>query len=279
MNNLNILKVKNSIPFNKNCTANTNIFIFNKKQTINFINLANYIKQALKLKHIYVENISFTLSGKDLLITAALYFSSLKLFLFKKKSKLNPFSLTKLKPKLITKNLFLPLNFISANKLNYAALKFININTLINNPKTLVLYKNIKNSLLLLLKKKKYLLIDFIRVTVLLTEAKISVKLFTFFIGQIFATLSKKSHNRFFLILKKLFKIIISENRPGELNIKGIKLKMGGRLRGKTRSDVRTITVGTVPLQSNCKNIDYFKQHIYTIYGTFGLKIWVYRSL
>ena len=279
MNNLNILKLKNLTSFNKNCTADTNILIYNKKQIINFINFSIYIKQALKLKHIYVENISFSLLGKDLLINATLYYSSLKLSLLKKKSKLVLSSPAVITPALINKNTFFPRKFILANKLNYATFKFININTAINNSKTLTLYKSIKNSLLLLLKKKKYLLIDFIRITVLLTEAKISVKLFTIFIGQIFATLSKKSHNRFFLILKKLFKIIISETKQGEPTIKGIKLKMGGRLRGKTRSDVRTLTVGTVPLQSSCKNIDYFKQHIFTIYGTFGLKIWVYRNL
>ena len=53
---------------------------------------------------------------------------------------------------------------------------------------------------------------------------------------------------------------------------------MAGRLRGKTRADTRIITVGTVPLQSTSKNIEYFKQHIFTIHGVFGLKLWIFRN-
>ena len=78
---------------------------------------------------------------------------------------------------------------------------------------------------------------------------------------------------------KKIFKIIISNfNETNSTSIKGLKLKMAGRLRGKTRADTRIITVGTVPLQSTSKNIEYFKQHIFTIHGVFGLKLWIFRN-
>lgn len=53
---------------------------------------------------------------------------------------------------------------------------------------------------------------------------------------------------------------------------------MSGRIRGKTRADTRIITVGTVPLQSQSKYIEHFKQHVFTLYGAFGLKIWIYRK-
>lgn len=279
---MNIIKLKNLTSFNKNCINDTNILIFNNKQIINFINYYNYLKQTLKLKNVYIDNITFYLIGKNLIINLFIYYSSLKLSLLKKKSKLNYNSTgNKHISKIDTQNKLFPTHFIKKNKLNNATIKFLNINKNINVKKTLTLYKAIKNSIVTLLKKKRYLLIDFIRISVLLMEAKISVKIFTIFIGQIFATLSKKSHNRFFLILKKLFKIMILDEKIDKniTKIKGIKLKMGGRLRGKTRSDVRTITVGTVPLQSTSKHIEYFKQHIFTIYGTFGLKVWIYRNL
>lgn len=280
MNNLNILKLKNVSPFNQNCSKEINVISYNKKQILNIINFSNYIKQALKLKHVYIDTFAFSISGKNIFINANIYYSSLKLAFLKRKSKLSIKRVgTKNNISLLNKPLFFPKSFIISNKLNFATLQFLNINKEINNTKALILYKTIKSSLQVLLKKKRYLIVDFIRTTVLLTEGKISVKLFTIFIGQIFATLSKKSHNRFFLILKKLFRIIIAETNSNALTIKGIKLKMGGRLRGKTRADVRTLTVGTVPLQSKIKDIEYYKQHVFTVYGTFGLKVWVYRSL
>ena len=276
---MNILKLKNLTSFNKNCIADTNILIYNKKQIINFINFYSYIKQALKLKNVYIDNITFYLVGKDLIIHLFIYYSSLKLSLLKRKSR---YGFLKNKAFNITsKNTFFPKNFITSNQLKSTTLKFTNINKTIDTKKALELYKTVKKSIFGLLKKKRYLLIDFIRVTVLLIEAKISVKIFTIFIAQIFATLSKKSHNRFFLILKKLFQVIISDTKisPTITKINGLKFKIGGRLRGKTRADVRSITVGTVPLQSTSKHIEFYKQHVFTIHGTFGIKLWVSRTI
>ena len=226
----------------------------------------------------YVDNISFYLVGKNLIINLFIYYNFLKLILLRKKTKLGNLNINKFN--VITKNSLFPKKIIELNKLNNATLNFVNLNKKINNQKSLTLYKAIKKSIFVLLKKKRYLLLDFIRATILLIEAKISVKIFAIFIGQIFASLTKKSHNRFFLILKALFKVIISDTLiPNDiLKIEGIKLTIGGRLRGKTRADVRSITVGTVPLQSASKHIEYFKQHVFTIYGAFGLKIWVYRN-
>ena len=280
--NINILKLKNTTSFNKNCTTDVNILIHNNKQIINFINFSNYIKQALRIKNVYIENMTFYLNGKNLIVNLNLYYSSLKLSLLKKKFKPG-FKLQNKKflSNLHSKNSLFPKKFIKQNKLNNATIKFYNINKEINIQKALDIYKLIKNSIVTLLKKKRYLLIDLIRVTSLLIEAKITIKIFALFIGQIFATLSKKSHNRFFLILKKLFNIIIADKKVDQniTKIKGIKLKMAGRLRGKPRSDIKAITVGTVPLQSNSKHIEYFKQHVFTVYGAFGLKLWLFRSL
>lgn len=276
--NINTLKLKNLTSFNKNCVADTDILLYNKKQVLNFINFYNYIKQAFKLKHVYIDNAAFYLVGKNLVLNLLIYYSALKLSFFKKKSKSN--LAHKSSSNIYTKNGLFPKQLIKLSKLNSATITFKNLNKEVNTVKALNLYKNIKKSIFTLLKKKRYLLIDLIRVTVLLIEEKISIKFFTMFISQIFATLTKKSHNRFFLILKSFFKMIISDVALNDNvnKIEGIKLKMGGRLRGKTRADVRSITVGTVPLQANSKCIEYYKQHIFTVYGAFGLKLWIYRA-
>lgn len=273
----NILKLKKVPLINKNSINDVNIISFNNKQIINFINYYNYLKQALKLKNVYIDTISFSQLNKNITITITLYFNALRLLLLKKKVN---FKNIKTNYSHFSKNYIIPKHFLKYNKLNSLTLNCININKQINIQKSLTLYAILKNSISSLLKKKRYLLIDFIRIITLLIENKISAKLFSLSIGQIFATLSKKSHNRFFLILKKIFKTIILDNKiPKSMSkIEGIKFKISGRIRGKTRADTRNITVGSVPLQTDAKHIEFFKQHVYTVYGAFGLKLWVYRN-
>lgn len=274
---INILKLKKVTLANKNYINDVTILSFNKKQTINLINYYNYFKQALRLKNVYIDNASFSILNKQTFITVNLYFSALKLALLKKKA---TFKSSKTNYNLSTKSPIISKQFLKANQINNCILKITNINKQINVSKSLTLYNTLKSSISNLLKKKRYLLIDFIRITTLLIENKISGKLFAAFIGQIFAILSKKSHNRFFLILKKIFKTIILDTKLPEntAKIQGIKFKISGRIRGKTRADTRIITVGTVALQSESKHIEYFKQHIYTLHGAFGLKLWIYRT-
>lgn len=276
---INILKYKKIVLANKNSIKDTNIVLYNNKQILNFINYYNYLKQALKLKNIYLDTASFSSVGKNLSVTLNIYFSALKVSLLKKRGKIN-YKGQKNRYFLHSKNSLFPSHFVVFNQLNNAVIKFYNINSTINIKKSLSLYAKLKSSIFSLLKKRRYLLIDFIRIITLITENKASGKLFAGIISQIFSTLSKKSHNRFFLILKKVFKIIILENQlpQNTLKIEGIKLKISGRIRGKTRSDIRVITVGSVPLQTESKHIEFFKQHIYTLYGAFGLKLWIYRS-
>lgn len=276
---INILKYKNVALANKNSISDANFILCNNKQVLNFINYYNHLKQALKLKNIHLDTSSFSSMSKNVSVTLNIYFSALKISLLKKRGK-STFKTQKNKYFLQSKNDLFPAHFVAFNQFNNAAVKFFNINTQINVKKSLTLYAKLKASVFSFLKKRRYLLIDFIRIITLLSENKISGKLFALIIGQIFATLSKKSHNRFFLILKKVFKIIISDNQvtQSELKIQGIKLKISGRIRGKTRSDTRVITVGSVPLQAESKHIEFFKQHIYTLYGAFGLKLWIYKS-
>lgn len=277
---INISKFKKTPLVNKNYINDTNILAYNNKQILNFINYYNYIKQALKLKNVYVDTASFSLLGRSATFHMNLYFSALKLSLLKKKTK-SQVKVSKNTYFNFSKNNLFPKHFIKFNKINTSILKLVNVNKQINIKKSLSLYTSLKSSILSLLKKKRYLLIDFIRIATLMIENKISGKLFALLIAQIFATLSKKSHNRFFLILKKVFKTIILDTKLPEnsLKIEGIKLKISGRIRGKTRADTRMITVGTVPLQTEAKHIEFFKQHIYTLHGAFGLKLWIYKNL
>jgi small subunit ribosomal protein S3 len=58
----------------------------------------------------------------------------------------------------------------------------------------------------------------------------------------------------------------------------GIKVKVGGRLNGAEIGRKETFKEGNIPTQTIRSNIDYTTQRAETIYGTIGLKVWIYKG-
>ena len=48
--------------------------------------------------------------------------------------------------------------------------------------------------------------------------------------------------------------------------------------RGFPRSKKTFLSVGSIPLQSFNSNIDYYNDISYTVYGTIGIKVWVFEK-
>jgi small subunit ribosomal protein S3 len=67
--------------------------------------------------------------------------------------------------------------------------------------------------------------------------------------------------------------------RAKEAGVKGIKLKVGGRLNGVDIARSETYTFGTVPLHTLRANIDYATSTAPTMYGAIGIKVWVYHGM
>ncbi len=61
-------------------------------------------------------------------------------------------------------------------------------------------------------------------------------------------------------------------------SIKGIKIKIGGRLGGAEMSRTVTEMNGRVPLHTLRADIDFAVVHARTTYGRIGVKVWVYRG-
>lgn len=59
---------------------------------------------------------------------------------------------------------------------------------------------------------------------------------------------------------------------------KGIKIKVGGRLNGAEIARKETFKDGNIPTQTIRSNIDYASVRAETIYGTIGLKVWIYKG-
>ena len=116
--------------------------------------------------------------------------------------------------------------------------------------------------------------LDFIKILSLFSTSQISAQIFLLFLQKIFKNLTKKTHNQFLSFLKTCFTLLIYGLKSTN-SIKGIKLLINGKLKGKPRSDSTLILVGNVSNQTLDSKIDFSKIHVYTVYGVFGLKLWV----
>ncbi len=60
--------------------------------------------------------------------------------------------------------------------------------------------------------------------------------------------------------------------------VKGAKITLAGRLGGSEMSRSETVLEGQLPLQSLRANIDYAQRHVFTPYGSIGVKVWIYKG-
>lgn len=74
-------------------------------------------------------------------------------------------------------------------------------------------------------------------------------------------------------VMKKGLEAIM-QNRE----VKGAKIKMGGRLDGAEISRSDSMLKGKMPLSSLRSNIDYGEAVAYNTYGTVGVKVWIYKG-
>lgn len=171
---------------------------------------------------------------------------------------------------------------LSSLKVNFISLNLRVINKEVNERIGRFFYAKTKRFIKTLLSRRFNLFVDFIKTTSLLCENKISVQAYLSILAQIFRVLRKRIHSRFLLFLKEIFSlltIVKSHNKRSlDHNIKGIKILVNGKLRGKTRSSSSCIQMGAVPSQSLDKNVSFAKIHIYTLYGVFGFRMWIHRS-
>ena len=61
-------------------------------------------------------------------------------------------------------------------------------------------------------------------------------------------------------------------------DIKGIKIKLSGRLDGSEIARSEHLSSGSLPLQTLRADIDYAQGTAFTTYGTIGIKVWIYKG-
>ncbi|MFA6407480.1 MAG: 30S ribosomal protein S3 [Candidatus Paceibacterota bacterium] len=76
---------------------------------------------------------------------------------------------------------------------------------------------------------------------------------------------------------RKLMKRAI-ESTMQNRDVKGIKIKLSGRLNGAEISRVDWLAKGRMPLQTLRAIIDYAEATSFNSYGTIGVKVWIYKG-
>lgn len=77
------------------------------------------------------------------------------------------------------------------------------------------------------------------------------------------------------------FRRVMKKHLEGILQhreVKGAKIRMGGRLNGAEIARNETLSKGTIPLQTLRANIDYAEGTAFTTYGTIGVKVWINKG-
>lgn len=251
--NINSLKNTNDLNYTNNLNQQT------------FINIAilTHLKQIFKKRGVLIISSNINKIQKKVYINLIIFFTKKKINQYKKRKKikkrLNNFSF-----------IFKILNILKSN-LIYT--KIVNLNKSVNKNLLVYFFKNLnKNSKLF--EKHQNFFLDFIKITTLFCQEKIKADFLIIIIGTLFSFLKKKNHNRFFRFLELLYEKIRAKNS----NILGIKTLFSGKILGKTMASNKIILNGNMPIQSIKKYIVFERMHIYTIYGVFGLKLWIHKK-
>jgi len=263
---------------------NLNLITENSKHFLYGFQFLLFFEKLLSNKNIYISKKTLNINGNQSFLNLDIFYKTSKITQLKNKGTI------KRKPKklpvFLNKNEKLLKLFSEQLQLlkttNYIFhIKNINLN--ISKRTLIFFYHKIKRFLGVLFSRRFNLFIDFLKITTLFYENKIESSCFLFFIGQIFKALHKRKHNRFLFFLNLIFQLLIkkiprnSNLIEGE-RIKGLKFVINGKLQGKTRASSKCIRIGAVPTQSIEKNIEFSKKDIHTLYGTFGLKLWIFKN-
>ena len=135
-------------------------------------------------------------------------------------------------------------------------------------------FKEYKNKLF---SRRFNLYIDFIKLTCLIQQKKITASTLLSTLGTIFKILPKKLHNNYFRFLKSLIQEVLLEQKEEVKTTKiiGVRLLINGKLRGKLRSNSLTINQGRIGAQVLTNSMEFAKVHVNTMYGVFGFQLWV----
>lgn len=215
------------------------------------LEIENYLKQLLKKKsfNLHFCRLNFSNAALQIFISAYKETTRTRNSWFKTKK-------TKLFDEIKSNNVLKTLSNFTDNKL-HIVIKVLNLNSHNNKNKT-----NVNLS--------RFRIPGIEQLYPIIVYQQDAAKLLGTFIAKYLRT--TKRHNFFFNSLSKSLNVILNQSNS---KIKGIKILIKGRLNNAARSRNQYIKIGTIPLITKSRSIDYSETTAFTPNGTLGIKIWI----
>jgi ribosomal protein S3 len=127
-----------------------------------------------------------------------------------------------------------------------------------------------------LIKLKKYQKNNFFKEGINIIFSLINKNHSAFLLSKFISNVLKKLkyHNFFFKFIKSALTVFISDKYLSS-KIKGVKIKIKGRLNKAPRAKSKTITIGNLPIFTIDSNINYAETTAFNANGTLGVKVWI----
>lgn len=266
----------NQLTLNKNYLQ-LNLASINNKVFFNSLKFLKFFEFLLKKRGVIVLKQTFNIMNNQGYLIGELFFSTTKVNYYKKKLKFSEI-------KKNNRNLKLSLLFfkvLNLLKTNLIILTYSSVNKLVNSNLLNFFYLKFNKFTNTIFQRRFNLFIDFLKLTTLFCQNKVTVEYYIILLAQIFRSIAKRLHTQFFTFLKMVFKTVVIDIHKLNLalvKISGIKCLISGKLQGKARATKCLIVEGSVPTQTLSKNLFFAKAHVYTLLGAFGLKIWVLKK-
>ncbi len=258
---------KNSLNYN----------LFKEKQLIAKVLInKDHIRYSLNRKKVLSNNLQVIKKNNKIYGNYDVFYGTQKLLKYKKiylafkRKKLNKQNKLKKNFKFKSKTKFKLKNklFISANKYT----KINVLNRFLRRRSLVSYYKNSIKWKHSLFPRSEGLFYDFAKILNLIEKKLIEPRVLLYALGLVFKTLHKRKHARFIRFAKEVFKKLIEVT---ESKVKGIKFILSGRLKGKPRSSTIKFKTGRLTLNEVDATIVSSQLHVYTLYGAFGMKLFI----
>jgi len=172
----------------------------------------------------------------------------------------------------ILKKIFESLSLFTSKKQNLiVTFKCINKNYFLTKKQKIVLKKKF-------MRLQKFKNTDFFKEGLDILFASVfyknSATLLSQFIAFQFKKLKKSKF--FFSFLKKTLKVLLQSNFS---KVKGIKIKIKGRLNGASKAKKKLIIIGHNPIQTINSHVNYAESTCHNKNGSYGIKVWVIEKI
>jgi hypothetical protein len=263
---------KSNLTTVRNFLKSINLFTYSKQEFLIGFNFLENFNRFCNLNNNIIVKPNLNFIGSQMYLTFSLFVRSAQIKKIKKRLKIKR---NKLKFNTYFLNYFFNslLKHLKFLKINLLNVKVILLNNYLISEKKFLrfLYLRIQFFRDSLFPRRYNLFFDFLKISSLFIARKIPAQTFLFFLGQIFKFIPKKKHNRYFSFIKKIFNLMFGYDK----SILGLKLLIGGRLKGKLRKKKIFIQTGKIPVQTIAQDIEFTRLHVFSKYGVFGFKFWV----